>query len=432
MSSSLARRLIDESFGIGDGALTVGGISVSRLAEDFPTPLFIYDAAVLRRQVDSLRRALPAAVDLYYSVKANPNRSIVAMFVEAGAGLEVASGAELLRALAAGAPAERVVFAGPGKSAAELQLAVRSGIGAIHVESDEELEHLARLEGERRVALRLNPMASAAGGAQRMGGQPSQFGFDEERLEEVLAKVLSLPGVRFQGVHMFAGTQVLDAGVLVHQWRHTIAAARRASTLAGAPLATVDLGGGLGIPYFETERALDLDAMRALSATLFEEVKRDAQFTGTRFILEPGRFLVGPMGVYVCRVLAVKASRGSTFVVVDGGMNHHLAASGNLGQVIKRDYPIVNASRVTAEPTSEAVVVGPLCTPLDTLGRQARLPATKPGDLIAILQSGAYALSASPVGFLSHPMPAEVLVDNGAVRVIRERGTFEHPLTPLP
>jgi diaminopimelate decarboxylase len=267
----------------------------------------------------------------------------------------------------------------------------------------------------------------------RMGGQPAQFGFDEERLAEVIAAVGAHGQLRFSGVHMFAGTQILDADVLVGQWRHAVEVARRVADLVGAPVATVDLGGGLGIPYFPHETALDLEAVRTAAAELFATVDEDPAFLGTRFIVEPGRFLAGPAGVYVSRVLSKKESRGKTFVVLDGGMNHHLAASGNLGQVIKRDYPILNASRPDAGPLAEAVVVGPLCTPLDTLGRKVAMPeATTSGDLVAILQSGAYGLSASPVGFLSHPMPAEVLVDQGAPRLIRGRGTFQHPIVPLP
>jgi diaminopimelate decarboxylase len=267
----------------------------------------------------------------------------------------------------------------------------------------------------------------------RMGGKPAQFGFDEERLAEVIAAVRAHRHLRFSGVHMFAGTQILDADVLLGQWRHAVEVARRAADVAGGPVATVDLGGGLGIPYFPHESALDLEAVRAAAAELFATIEGDPALLGTRFILEPGRFLAGPAGVYLCRVLSVKESRGTTFLVLDGGMNHHLAASGNLGQVIKRDYPILNASRPDAGPLAEAVVVGPLCTPLDTLGRKVGMPrTTTSGDLVAILQSGAYGLSASPVGFLSHPMPAEVLVEQGAPRLIRGRGSFLHPIVPLP
>jgi diaminopimelate decarboxylase len=407
-------------------------VAVSRLAEQFETPLFVYDAAVLRDRLEALRAALPARVEVYFSVKANPNPAVVGVFVAAGTGLEVASGAEFLRARSAGCAAERIVFAGPGKTARELELVVSGGIGEIHLESDEELAALADLDADANVSVRFNPGAEASGGAMRMGGKPAQFGFDEERLGDVIAAISAHKKLRFSGVHMFAGTQILDATVLVGQWRHAVEVARRAADLAGGPVRTVDLGGGLGIPYFPHESALDLSAVRTAAAELFATVEADPAFSGTRFILEPGRFLAGPAGVYVCRVLAVKESRGTTFVVLDGGMNHHLAASGNLGQVIKRDYPILNASFPDAGPRAEAVVVGPLCTPLDTLGRKVSLPPAKSGDLVAVLQSGAYGLTASPVGFLSHPMPAEVLLEDGTPRLIRERGSFEHPIVPLP
>src|SRR5438132_3770849 len=170
--------------------------------------------------------------------------------------------------------------------------------------------------------------------------------------------------------------------------------ARRAANVTGGPLATVDLGGGLGIPYFSGERALDLHRLPGAAAHFFAEVERDARLKDARFIIEPGRFLAGPAGVYLCRVLSVKRSRGSTFVIVDGGMNHHLRQPRTSHQT---DYPIVNASRVGAEPRLESVVVGPLCTPVDTIGRKAPLPAMKPAELVAALQSGAYGLSASPV-----------------------------------
>jgi len=430
---SHASALLREHFDVVDGELAVGGVPVSALAQEFETPLFLYDAAVLRARLGALRAALPKKVEVYYSVKANPNPAVVSVFVAAGTGLEVASGAEFLRARAAGCPAERIVFAGPGKTARELELVVSAGIGEIHLESDEELAALADLKADANVSVRFNPGAEASGGAMRMGGQPAQFGFDEERLAEVIAAVGAHGQLRFSGVHMFAGTQILDADVLVGQWRHAVDVARRAADLQGGPVRTVDLGGGLGIPYFPHETALDLEAVRTAAAELFATVDQDPAFAGTRFIVEPGRFLAGPAGVYVCRVLSKKESRGKTFIVLDGGMNHHLAASGNLGQVIKRDYPILNASRPDAGPLAEAVVVGPLCTPLDTLGRKVGMPeATTSGDLVAILQSGAYGLSASPVGFLSHPMPAEVLVEQGAPRLIRGRGSFQHPIVPLP
>ncbi|HXJ84921.1 MAG TPA: type III PLP-dependent enzyme [Candidatus Methylomirabilis sp.] len=432
MSDARTRVLVDEYFAIERRELTIGGLSAGRLAEAFGTPLFVYDAGILRRQLGALRKSLPGRIEIYYSVKANPNPAVIAEFVKAGAGLEIASAGEFLRGRAAGGVPTRMVFAGPGKTREELELVVREGIGEIHVESEEELDLLARLPGAKNVGVRFNPGPVAAGGALRMGGRPAPFGFDEERLDEVIGAIRSRPGLRFSGLHMFAGTQVLDARVLVAQWRHAVGVARHVAAMTGGPLATLDLGGGLGIPYFSHETALDLGCLRRAAADLFLELEQDPSFTDTRFIIEPGRFLAGPAGVYLCRVLSVKHSRGSTFVIVDGGMHHHLAASGNLGQVMKRDFPIVNASRVRAEPLRASVVVGPLCTPLDTIGRGAPLPDMKPGELVAVLQSGAYGLSASPVGFLSHPTPAEVLVDGGEAHIIRERGTFAKPLTPLP
>lgn len=431
------RALVNEFFGKEGECLSIGGISVSDLAFRYGTPLYIYDASVMRARLRQLRRLLPPRLDVYYSVKANPNPEVIRCLVAEGAGTEVASGAEYLRARAAGCEPERILFAGPGKDPMELELVVAKEIGEVHVESYDELRALdaaAQKFGRKiRAAVRVNPSASATGGAMRMGGQPAPFGFDEEELEEVISAVRATRWLRFSGIHMFAGTQILDAEILVAQWRHAVDLARRAAEVTGLPVETVDFGGGLGIPYFSHEKELDLTVLSARAQSLFAEIDADARLAGTRFIIEPGRFLVGPAGVYVARVQSVKVSRGQTFVVLNGGMHHHLAASGNLGQVIKRDYPIVNASRLSEETTEEEViVVGPLCTPLDTLARRSQLAKSRPGDLLAILQSGAYGLTASPVGFLSHPMPVEVLIDAGTDKCIRPRGNFEQPLVPLP
>lgn len=410
-----------------DGELTVGGIRVSRLAKEFGTPLYVYDAGLLRSRLELLRSHVPKA-DIYYSVKANPNPQVISVFARAGAGLEVASAAEYLRARAAGGKPERILFAGPGKGEEELRLVVERGIGEIHVESREEIAFLAKLRGPGGpvpVSVRVNPKADVSGGAMRMGGQPAAFGFDEEILDDVVRDICKRPGLSFEGIHIFAGTQILDAKVLLAQWGRALEVARRAAAVAGRPVKTIDLGGGLGIPYFPNDTELDLAAVKAGAEKLFAA-------TDAHVILEPGRFLAGPAGIYLARAVSVKESRGRTFVVLDGGMNHHLAASGNLGQVIKRDYPVVNASRVAEEPTLSAAVCGPLCTPLDTLAREAMLAPARAGDLLAVLQSGAYGLTASPVGFLSHPMPAEVLVDGGKATLIRPRGTFERPITELP
>lgn len=430
----LAQALVEEAFTIEGDTLAIGGVMVSDLAERFGTPLFAYDAGLFRSNLASLRRAVGDHVDIHYSVKANPNPAVIEVFVAEETGLEIASAAEYLRARKAGCVPERIIFAGPGKSVDELDFVIERGIGEIHLETDIELEAVAAI-GQARdlrvpVGVRVNPISAAQGGAMRMGGKPAQFGFDEERLDEVIAEIRRTPSLDFKGVHLFAGTQILDADILFTQWCHALDLALRISDQQGSPIPTVDLGGGLGIPYFKGEQSLDMKRLAEIAPPLFEEAA--AKLPSTRFILEPGRYLAGSAGIYLTKIRAVKESRGQVYVVIDGGMHHHLAASGNLGQVIKKDYPQVLANRLGADHDVTASVVGPLCTPLDTIGRKVSLPSPKPGDLIAVLQSGAYGLSASPNGFLSQPMPAEVLIDKGSVSVIRERGSFEQPITPLP
>ncbi|GEP08834.1 type III PLP-dependent enzyme [Methylobacterium gnaphalii] len=421
-------------FGSVAGELAVGGVPLSALAEHHGTPLYVYDAERMRRIFRALSEAVAGFADIYYSIKANPNPAVARVFVREGAGLEIASAAEYLAACAAGAASERILFAGPGKRLDELAFVIERGIGEIHLESHEEIARVAAI-GQGLgvtvpVALRINPSAAAQGGAMRMGGKPSPFGFDEEEIKAVIEAVTAHPALRLTGIHLFAGTQILDADVLAGQWGHGLQLASRAARHLGQPLETIDLGGGLGIPYFQGETALDLGRLRERVDHLAAYLRDDPLIRDARVLIEPGRFLVGPAGLYAGQVLASKMSRGTRFLVIDGGMHHHLAASGNLGQVIKRDFPIVAAAPAGRE-ASPCTLVGPLCTPLDTLARQAALPDLHAGELVAILQSGAYGLTASPIGFLSHPTPAEVLVDRGSVTLIRPRGTFEAPIASV-
>ncbi len=424
--------LLTRHFPGSDRELRVGGVSIRRIAGEFGTPLFVYDGSVLDRKWAELRETLPPEFSICYSVKANPNGAILRRFLDKGAGLEVASVGELEQALAAGCPAERVLFAGPGKTEAEIDAALRAGVGELHVESSLEarrLVEIARRLGVRaRAGLRVNPGAEVQGGAMRMGGKPAPFGVDEEALDEVVDTLLADPVVDFRGLHIFSGTQILDATVLVNQYRRGIEIARRLAARLGRPLATLDFGGGLGVPYFSTESPLDTDKLRELLQGLMVEIEGDAALAGTRFLVEPGRFLVGEAGIYVARINDIKVSRGKTFYILDGGMNHHLAASGNLGQVIKRNFPLAVVNRLGHSASQSVDVVGPLCTPLDTLARDAALPYAEVGDLVGIFQSGAYGLSASPLGFLSHPTPAEVLAVDGTSTLIRPRRRWEDVL----
>jgi diaminopimelate decarboxylase len=428
----LAASLIAENFTVGPRGLEVGGVAVSDLAARFGSPLYVYDAGILRRRYRALAAALDGFASVYFSIKANPNPKVAGLFVQQGAGLEIASGAEFLLARAAGCHPERILFAGPGKGMDEIDLVLRAGIGEIHLEGFDEIAMVgaraAALGRRQAVSLRINPGAQAQGGAMRMGGKPTAFGLDEEQMADAIAALLQQPALHLTGIHVFAGTQILDAGVLLDQWRYGLELAARLAELAGHALTSIDLGGGLGIPYHAGDATLDLASVRAGLPSLQAMVDGHPQLRGARLLVEPGRWLTGPAGLYVSALRAVKHSRGHRFLVADGGMHHHLAASGNLGQVIKRDYPIVAPAHLGAPLLTDTHVVGPLCTPLDTIGRQTGLPELAVGDLVAVLQSGAYGLSASPVGFLSHPMPAEVLVDNGSARIIRPSGAFDAPM----
>jgi diaminopimelate decarboxylase len=419
-------RLIERYFPSSTRELSIGCLKVSELAEHYGTPLYIYDAAAIDTKWDLLRQTLPPRFAISYSVKANPNQTILKHFLGKGAGLEVASAGEFCQALQAGCTPEKVIFAGPSKTEHELELVLKKGVGEIHLESMREAERVSaiaqRLNVRAPVALRVNPGGDAEGGAMRMGGRSTPFGIDEDILDEVLDRLLRMEALAFNGVHIFSGTQILDFTVLLSQYRKGIEIARRVAAHMSTPLRTLDFGGGLGIPYFPHEQELDMSQLKIEADALVEAIKDDRSLENTQFMVEPGRYLVGEAGIYVCRVNDIKISRDKKFLILDGGMHQHLAASGNLGQTIKRNYPIAILNKLD-QPTQESVdVTGPLCTPLDVLGRGVELPTAEIGDLIGVFQSGAYARSASPLGFLSHPSPPEVWVDQRHHRLIRRRG----------
>jgi diaminopimelate decarboxylase len=420
--SSLSSRLARELLTWNEGQARLhGSVAIQEVARAYGTPFYVYDEATLRRQFLALRNALPVEIDIFYSIKANPHPAVIGVFVGLGAGCEVASGGEYVIARRARVAADRIFFAGPGKGREELEYVIHHGIGEIHLESFEEIElieEIARCRNTKvSVSVRVNP-SSGSGGGLMMGGQPTVFGFEEEALPQVVRSVSECPSLNLRGIHLYTGTQILDASLLLEHWRHAIEIAKRLSELTQQPAHSVDLGGGLGIPYFEHERELDLNAIGKGARELIASAGLD----GSRFFVEPGRFLAGPAGIYVAQVRSVKNCRGTTFVVLDGGMNHHLAASGNLGQVVRRDFPVVNLSRLDSRPEGTIVLTGPLCTPIDTMARKVKMPSPKAGDLIGFLQSGAYGLTASPAQFLSHPSPSEVLVSGETAKLITPRG----------
>jgi diaminopimelate decarboxylase len=429
------RALIEQHFRSSQGELLIGQCRAGDLARSYGTPFFAYDSRVAEKKWALLRQALPDRFAISYSIKANPNHAFLQLFLSKGCGLEVASAGEMYQALNAGCPPEKILFAGPGKTEAELELALSKNIGEVHAESLTEVDRISAISrslGRRtRLAIRVNPTGEAQGGAMRMGGKPAPFGVDEELLEGVLDRIALDSALEFRGVHLFTGTQILDAEVLLTQYRRGIEIARRAAGRTLLPIATLDFGGGFGIPYFANEDELDLALLRRGLTDLMKSIENDPCFRDTRFLVEPGRFLVGECGIYLARVNDIKVSRGKKFLITDGGMHHHLAASGNLGQTIKRNYPVALVNKLHS-PSEDAVdVVGPLCTPLDVLARSAVLPHAEIGDLIGVFQSGAYARAASPLGFLSHPTPPEVWVDDAQHFLVRRRGTMDDVLRDI-
>jgi len=432
--------LLERYFSSVDGELYVGGMPVTAIAARHGTPVFVYDRYSLDRKWTLLRSTLPPEIAIYYSMKANPNLTFLQYFLNKGCGLEIASAGEFHQALRAGCPPEKIIFSGPGKTEAELELVLTQGIGEINVESLVEAQRIGaisrRLGLRVPVALRVNPNGEAQAGAMRMGGKPAPFGIDEENLDSVLDRLLSDSSIELCGLHLCVGTQILDHTILVSQYRRGIKIARQIATRLQRPLKTLNFGGGLGIPYFSNEQDLNMDKLREDLIGLRVQLNEEPMFAGTRFIVEPGRFLVGEAGIYVVRINDIKVSRGKKFLIVDGGMNHHLAASGNLGQTIKRNFPLAVLNKLDCSLEETVDVVGPLCTPLDVLARSVPFPKGEVGDLIGIFQSGAYSRSASPLGFLSHLAPPEVWVEEGRDYLIRRRGTYEDYLedqcTPHP
>jgi diaminopimelate decarboxylase len=406
-----APRHAPTGWSVADDCLLVGGIPLLQLAERVGrTPFYAYDRRMIDARVGELRRHLPPLVKLHYAMKANPMPSLVAFMAGIVDGIDVASGGELTVALDAGMTPREISFAGPGKSEAELAQAHAAGI-LVNVESAREVEILSRLSRESgtraRVAVRVNPDFELKSSGMKMGGGPKQFGVDAESVPALLADIGKLD-LAFEGFHIYSGSQNLKAESICEAQVKTLELARKLARAAPSPVQVLNIGGGFGIPYFPGEAPLDLAPIGANLRALVTECQ--AELPEARLVIELGRYLVGPAGVYVCRVIDRKISRGHVFLVTDGGLHHHLAASGNFGQVIRKNYPVVIANRVHGTPREIASVVGPLCTPLDLLADRMDLAQAQEGDLVAVLQSGAYGMTASPHAFLSHPVPAEVLV----------------------
>lgn len=387
------------------GMLMLGGEAATALVERHGSPLFVYDMGVVAARVARFRAAMPAGVALHYAIKANPLPALLARMAPLVDGFDVASQGEMAAAFAV-QRADLVSFAGPGKSAGEIQAAVIAGV-TLNVESAREVEVALSMGCRPKLAIRVNPSFELRGSGMRMGGGAKPFGIDEDEVPALVRRIVDA-GAEWRGLHVYAGSQTLDAEALIEAQRQTVMLAARIADEAGVAPPSVNLGGGFGVPYFAGDEALDVERVgTALGRTLDEP---PSTLDGCSFAIELGRWLVAEAGVYLTTVLDRKTSHGETFLVTDGGLHHQLAASGNFGTVVRRNYPLAVADRIGAEPQEVATVAGRLCTPLDRLGDRVALPRAEEGDLIAIFLAGAYGATASPTAFLGHPPAGEIVV----------------------
>lgn len=400
---------IPHGFRAEEGELVVAGRSASAWADAVGTPCFVYDGARVAAQAAHFRHAMPAGVALHYAVKANPFLPLLARLRSSVDGLDIASGGEQARAVAAGWSADQLSFAGPAKGDAELAAAVRAGV-TINLESEGEATRALAAAAEAgvtpRLAVRVNPPFELRAAGLRMGGGATPFGIDAERAAALVRRLLD-GGADWRGFHVYSGTQSLDEEAVATGLGQAVALAADLAREAGRAPSQVTLGGGFGVPYFAGDRPLDVAQVGArFAATL---AARSPELADTAFAIELGRWLVAEAGVYLTRVIDRKESRGRTFLIVDGGLHHLLAATGNLGTVVRRAWPLAIATRFDAPGAEPQSVTGCLCTPLDRFAEDAPLPRAEPGDLVAIFMAGAYGASASPGAFLGHGPAAEVL-----------------------
>ena len=393
------------------GELAISGQGAGTLVERAGgTPLFVYSRDLIARRVADLRAAMPERLALHYAVKANPFQPVLEVLSELVDGFDIASGGELAMVRAAGIDPGTVSFAGPGKRDAELEAAIAAGV-TLNLESEGECERALAI-GERlgrtpRLAVRVNPDFDLKGSGMKMGGRAKPFGIDAERVPALVRRIAA-SGAEWRGFHIFAGSQALDAAAIADTQAQTIALAARLAAESGSALPRCNLGGGLGIPYFPGDMPLDLDEVGSRLAEQFAALP--PELADTQFCIELGRYLVGEAGVYLTRIVDRKVSHGETFLITDGGLHHQLAASGNFGTVVRRNYPVAIASRFDAPADEEASVVGCLCTPLDRLADKGQFPRAEVGDLVAVFCAGAYGASASPAQFLGQGPAREMLV----------------------
>ncbi len=407
--------------------LVIGGIPARELAERFGTPLYVFSAEVLDARLRAVQDALGPRLGVLYSIKSNPSLAVTARLREGGAGAEIASLGELHLAIAAGHAPAALRFAGPGKTDAEIQAALKLGLGCFHVESADEVRAIAaaaQAAGQRAgVAVRINLPQELGGSRMRMSGRTSRFGVDAAEAPQLLREIAASAPLHLRGLHVYAGTQGFDAAAFVRHAKALVLAAEQWERELGISLDELDLGGGFGIATYAGDPEFDL----AAAGRGLQELIAEHDRPGRVWLVELGRFLTAPCGVYLTRVVRSKLSGGEAHLALDGGMHQHAAACG-IGTVLRRPPLLVHATDLRGSPVAKVTLGGPLCTPADQFAEQLALPPLRSGDLLAVLAAGAYGLTYSPHGFLSHATPAEVMITGGSARIVRERGRAEDGL----
>jgi diaminopimelate decarboxylase len=387
------------------------------IAQRFGTPCYVYFMDDIAASCEALRRVFAQRFKISYAVKANPNVGLLQRMRAHIDALDVSSAGEMQYALRAGWPPQRLSFTGPGKRTRELVAAVTQRIGYIVVESVHEARTVSQIActggTQQDILVRLAPRRIPRGFGLNMAGKPSPFGIDEEDLDGAFAALKTLPGLRIRGCHIYSGTQCLDTHALVEHFEICCELFRQCATRYALTPHVLVFGSGFGIPYYPEQKVFDVDYLAARVQPMLDDLLRDDRVRHAVCMLETGRYLVGEAGIFVTRVIRIKVSRGTRIAICDGGMHHHLAACGHLGAVFHRNYRIfkVNANVDTGD-TATYDLVGPLCTTIDTLGHAVQLPPLDEGDLIGIHCSGAYGLTASPMHFISHPPPKEIVVES--------------------
>ncbi len=409
MNSALISAL--SHFGTRDGEVIIAGQKVTEIVNKYSTPLYVYDQSVIKWRHQALRDALPPQIRIYYAVKANPNIEILRILGGLYDGLDVASKGEIENALKAGIPASVMSFAGPGKTIDELKYSVEIGLENISIENEREIDHLieicSSLKKSASISIRINPDFDLAKSGLKMGGGPKQFGIDSEKVSALIMKINQIELLNFEGIHIYAGSQNLNSESLIESFQKIIQYSLELSKMTNITLKRINLGGGFGIPYFAKDEDMDLikvgKGLKDLLKDNHDYLKK------TKLIIELGRFIIGEAGIYMTKILYKKKSRGEIFIIIDGGMHQHLPASGNFGQsLVRRPFPITVLNKVD-NPPEKVNIVGPLCTPLDTFGMGTEIPEAEEGDLIGVFNAGAYGYTASPLKFLSHKEPGEII-----------------------